>query len=197
MFGFIPIARRSLVLASTLGLAACQEPDAGDPFADEVVAFTPAEDSSFGHDRLPDIVLGEPGGSLDVASLGCEGEIVLRFAEPGIVDGPGADLIVFENSFGASFPEPGEVSVSEDGETWMVFGCDAASLVGCAGVTPTVDGGDGFDLSELADAPTQVWFVRIRDVSRGYWDALGMNWCDPGQMGSGGFDLDAVEAVHG
>jgi hypothetical protein len=24
-----------------------------------------------------------------------------------------------------------------------------------------------------------------------------MSWCDPGQMGSGGFDLDAVASVHG
>ena len=81
MFGFIPIARPSLMLASLLGLAACHEPDASDPFADEIVAFTPAEDSSFGHDRLPDIVLGAPGGSLDGASLGCDGEIVLRSAQ--------------------------------------------------------------------------------------------------------------------
>lgn len=195
MFSPVHARRSSLLLASML--AACSEPEASDLFADEVVAFTPAEGSSFGHDRLPDIVLGEPGGSLDVASLGCDGEIVLRFDEPGIVDGPGNDLVVFENSFGASFPEPGEVAVSEDGESWMVFACDPASLVGCAGVTPTDEGGDGFDLGELAEAPSQVWFVRIRDVSRGYWSELGMDYCDPGQNGSGGFDLDAVAAVHG
>jgi hypothetical protein len=203
---------RSLVLAcSLLALADCSEPESEDPFADEVVAFAPAADSSFGHDRLPDIVLGAPGGALDVATLGCGGEIVLRFTEPGIIDGPGADLIVFENSFAASFPEPGEVAVSEDGETWMVFECDPPSLLGCAGVMPTlalpdsgVDvtdpeqaGGDAFDLAALPEAPSQVSFVRIRDVSRGYWEPLGMDYCDPGQMGSGGFDLDAVVAVHG
>jgi hypothetical protein len=189
-------ARSSLLLASSLALAAC-ESEPSDPFADEVVSFAPTEGSSFGHDRLPDIVLGPPGGSLDVASLGCDGEIVLGFAEPGIVDGPGADLIVFENSFAANFPEPGEVAVSEDGETWMVFDCDPATAIGCAGVTPMSAGGDVFDLGDLDGAPGRVWFVRIRDVSRGYWEALGMDWCDPGQMGSGGFDLDAVEAVHG
>jgi hypothetical protein len=205
------VPRSSLALATMAALAACVEPEPEDPFADEVVAFMPAEGSSFGHDRLPDIVLGSPGGALDVATLGCDGEIVLRFADPGIVDGPGPDLIVFENSFSTSFPEPGEVAVSEDGETWMVFECDAPSLVGCAGVTPTQAlpesgvsatdpeqaGGDAFDLADLPEAPAQVEFVRIRDVSRDHWEPLGMDWCDPGQMGSGGFDLDAVVAVHG
>jgi len=196
------------MLVVMLALVACSEPESSeDPFADEVVAFTPGPDSNFGHDRLPEIVLGPPGGSLDVASLGCGGEIIVRFDEPGIVEGPGVDLLVFENAFATSFPEPGEVSVSEDGEIWWVFECDPVSLVGCAGITPTAElahptdparaGGDGFDLASLAGAPEQVWFVRIRDRSREHWQPLGMDWCDPGQMGSGGFDLDALAAVHG
>ncbi|MFV8749257.1 cell surface protein [Nannocystaceae bacterium ST9] len=198
----------ALVFAFVGSSLACSEPEpSSDPFADEVVAFEPAEGSYFGHERMPEVVLGGPGGSLDVASLGCEGEIVVRFDEPGIVDGPGVDLIVFENPFAESFPEPGEVSVSEDGETWWVFACDPESGQGCAGVTPTgalgnpTDpdraGGDGFDLATLAEGPAQVWFVRVRDRSREHWQPLGMNWCDPGQAGSGGFDLDALAAVHG
>lgn len=206
----MPSSRLALAL-TLLGLAACSEPEASEPYADEVVAFTPGEGASFGHDRLPEIVLGPPGGPLDVATLGCEGEIVLRFDEPGIVDGPGVDLIVFENAFASSFPEPGEVAVSEDGETWQPFACDPVALDGCAGVTPTradlesgvsatdpaQAGGDAFDLATLPDAPAQVHFVRIRDRSREYWAAQGLDYCDPGQMGSGGFDLDAIAAVHG
>ena len=205
----LPLAFGPIAL---LGLVACgpDEP-AGDAFADEVVAFAPAPASSFGHERLPEVVLGPPGGLQDVVSLGCEGEIILGFDEPGIVDGPGVDLIVFENPFAADFPEPGEVAVSEDGERWFTFACDPATLDGCAGVTPTLAypgsgldprdpaeaGGDGFDLATLADAPAQVWFVRIRDRSREYWDtqAIG-SFCDPGQQGAGGFDLDAIAAVH-
>jgi hypothetical protein len=200
---------RTGLLAATLALlAACSEPDTGgDPYADELVDFTPGPGASFGHERLPDIVLGPPGGSLDVATLGCEGEIVLGFDEP-IVDGEGPDLIVFENAFATSFPEPGEVAVSEDGETWLSFACDPVALVGCAGMTPTQPdalegaldpartGGDAFDLAVLPGAPTQVWYVRIRDRSRAYWTAQGMDYCDPGQMGAGGFDLDAIAAVH-
>ena len=205
--------------ASIVALAAAWLPAAacvgagedGDAFADEVAAFTPAPDTSFGHDALPEIVLGPPGGTYDVASLGCEGEIVLRFDPPGIVDGPGPDLIVFENAFSTDFPEPGEVAVSEDGETWSVFACDPVALEGCAGVTPTLAlpdsgidprdparaGGDAFDLSDLADAPAEVSFVRIRDRSREYWQAQGgLIYCDPGNQGAGGFDLDAIVAVH-
>lgn len=200
----------ALVLALPLGACAAAETD-GDPFADEVVAFEPAQATNFGHDRLPEIVLGPPGGLYDVASLGCDGEIVLGFDEPGIVDGPGVDLIVFENAFTTDFPEPGEVAVSEDGEQWFVFPCAPETLEGCAGVTPTraypdsgLDprdpteaGGDGFDLAALADAPEQVSFVRIRDRSSEYWATQGQGpWCDPGQQGAGGFDLDAVVAVH-
>jgi hypothetical protein len=187
------------------------EHNRSDRFADAVAEFTPAEASSFGHERLPDIVLGAPGGLYDVASLGCEGSIVLEFEAPGIVDGPGVDLIVFENPFTADFPEPGEVSVSDDGVDWWVFPCDPVSLVGCAGVTPTlalpgsgldptdpaVAGGDGFDLGVLTDPPAQVGFVRIRDRSREHWAPLGgLQYCDPGNQGAGGFDLDAIVAVH-
>ncbi|NVB37342.1 cell surface protein [Pseudenhygromyxa sp. WMMC2535] len=215
------IAQRSLgrSLASTfacgLALTACaaEDPDpASDPYADAVFELAAAPMASFGHDRLPEIVLGPPGGNLDVASLGCEGEIILAFDEPGILDGPGADLIVFENPFDLSFPEPGEVAVSEDGETWHEFPCDPVTTTGCAGVTPTaalpdsgidpldpeLAGGDAFDLAALAQAPAQVFYVRIRDRSREYWEALGETpYCDPGQQGAGGFDLDAVAAVHG
>jgi hypothetical protein len=197
----------ALALASSVGCMS--EQGAGDPFADDLVEFSPGEATVFGHDELPEIVLGPPGGMIDVASLGCEGTIVLEFAAPGIVDGPGPDLIVFENAFSEDFPEPGEVSVSEDGLTWSVFPCEPISLDGCAGVHPTLAlpnneidptdpelaGGDAFDLGELGLA--RVNFVRVRDRSREHWEALGgLTYCDPGNQGAGGFDLDAIVAVH-
>ena len=50
-----------------------------DPFADRVVSFDPGEFAGFGQDDMPDIALGAPEGggaigSLDVVSLGREGE---------------------------------------------------------------------------------------------------------------------------
>jgi len=179
-----------------------------DAFADCIVSFEPAEATDFNHDLLPEVVLGPPGGSADVASLGCGGSIVLLFDGAGVVGGDGPDLIVFENPFAPTFPEPGEVSVSEDGRDWRTFPCNPVTLDGCAGVSVTLAtpdsgldptdpdqaGGDAFDLADLG--LSAIHYLRIRDVSAAYWEALDMDWCDPGQGGSGGFDLDAVAAVH-
>jgi len=187
--------------------------DAG-PYATRVVSFSPGEGAGFNESKLPDIVLGPPRGlgtgrgSLDVLSLGAGGEIVLGFGEHAVVDGPGPDLIVFENPFwpggdaGQVFAELGEVAVSEDGESWHSFACDSAGdgeghYAGCAGVKPTLSydadavvpldpeltGGDAFDLAELD--VTRARFVRVRDLRT----------LDPAGNTSG-FDLDAVGAVH-
>jgi hypothetical protein len=138
-------------------------------------------------------------GSLDVLSLGREGSIVLEFTDTAVVDGPGVDLLVFENSFG-TYLETGVVAVSEDGQAWHEFPCEptAEGFPGCAGVRhvhstpdnglsptdPAVAGGDGFDLATLGVARAR--FLRIRDSgANGY----GGN--------SGGFDLDAVAVVNG
>jgi hypothetical protein len=177
-----------------------------NPFATRVVSFKPGEDAGFGRDGYPDIVLGPPHGtgagmgSLDVLSLGKQGEIVLELTL-GAVDGPGVDLLVFENAF-ANFAETGVVAVSEDGQTWHEFPCAAANRAGgypgCAGVKPvfstpenglsptdpSVAGGDGFDLSTLGVARAR--FVRIRDSGANTYGFT-----------SGGFDLDAISVVNG
>jgi hypothetical protein len=176
------------------------------PFATKVVSFKPGEDAGFGQDGYPNIVLGPPQGagagmgSLDVLSLGNRGEIVLELTL-GVVDGPGVDLLVFENPFGG-FVETGVVAVSEDGQTWREFPCNptdsAGGYPGCAGVKPVssspdngisatdpaVAGGDGFDLATLGVARAR--FVRIRDSGA---NSYGFT--------SGGFDLDAIAVVNG
>jgi hypothetical protein len=138
-------------------------------------------------------------GSLDVLSLGREGSIVLELTDTAVVDGPGVDLLVFENPFG-NYVETGVVAVSEDGQVWHEFPCGltAEGFPGCAGVhpvhsspdngfsptDPAAAGGDGFDLATLG--VTRARFIRIRDSgANGY----GGN--------SGGFDLDAVAVVNG
>lgn len=183
-------------------------------YASGVESFTPGTSAGYNQDKLPGIVLGPPvgkgndAGSLDVVSLGAAGEIVLAFGDFGIVDGPGPDLIVFENAFwpsgdaSAVFAELGEVSVSEDGETWETFPCDTegdgeGNFPGCAGVTPTLvydaeqliplapalSGGDAFDLADLGLKRAR--FVKIRDLET----------LPPGGT-STGFDLDAVGVIH-
>ena len=94
-------------------------PEGTDPFGDVVVSFDPGPDAGFGEEGFPDIVLGSPhgtrggGGSLHVLSLGERGSIVIEFTDLGIIDGPGADLLVFENPF-PTWSETGVVEVSND-----------------------------------------------------------------------------------
>ena len=174
-------------------------------FASQVVSFSPGAGAEHGHTSK---VLGPPrggggnAGSLDVLSLGRGGQITLELAKP-VVDGEGADFIVFENPFLLAgkletFAEPGIVSVSEDGKHWKTFKCDpsgAPSYAGCAGVQPVftnadsnaispsdVDraGGDAFDLADVG--LSKIRYVRISDA---------------GKSGTGnGFDLDAIAAIH-
>lgn len=207
-----PLAHvRRCLPALTLLMASCAaqttEPGATpDPWADRVVGFTPGASAGFGQDRMPGVVLGPPrgggdtAGSLDVVSLGKGGEVVLAFDDQPPVDGPGPDLIVFENPF-STWLETGEVAASEDGETWHTWPCaadDAAGgFAGCAGVHPVLShpdngvpatdpalaGGDAFDLAALGLKRAR--YVRIRDTGRNDY-----------QGQTGGFDLDAVAVIH-
>jgi hypothetical protein len=177
-----------------------------DAFADEVISFDPGPNAGFGQSDFPCVVLGPPdgagatAGSLDVLSLGDGGAIVVRFDDVELVDGPGPDLLVFENAL-PGFVEPGFVAVSEDGADWHEWPCrpqDAdGGYPGCAGIhpvlsnpgdgisptNPAVAGGDAFDLADLGVARAR--YVRIRDSGFGRYSGT-----------TGGFDLDAVAASH-
>jgi hypothetical protein len=179
---------------------------ATDPFADDIVSVDLGEGSGFGQADLPHIVLGAPegaganAGGVDVLSLGRGGSIVLEFIDILIEDGPGDDLLVFENAF-PGWLELGIVAVSEDGETWHEWSCDledaAGGYPGCAGVAPVLSsslngldptdpfeaGGDAYDLSDLTIDIAR--FIRITDSGVNMYEA-----------NSGGFDLDAVAAIH-
>jgi hypothetical protein len=195
--------------------AALDERDASAlPYARVVSSFAPGTNAGFGQNRYPDIVLGPPkgkgnnAGSLDVLTLGIGGEIVLDFGTRSIVDGPGADFIVFENAFyaggssqAAVFAELGEVSVSNDLTTWLTFSCSLTPTSpgvypGCAGWTPTQlydpfevlpldpakTGGDAFDLATISAMSAR--YVRVRDLATS------------GQGSTAGFDLDAIGVIH-
>ncbi len=200
------MTRASAALA--LLLAACGPPD---PFAHGVVRFDAGAGAGFGQDAMPEVVLGPPQGgassqgSTDVLSLGQGGVIVLDLGAP-VEDGPGPDLIVFENPFvvattGAVFAEPGEVALSEDGVTFVAFPCAPGEPAhnGCAGfgvvhagadngvdaTDPAAAGGDAFDLGDVGLARAR--YVRITDRGAD----LGASAAAP----TAGFDLDAVAVV--
>ncbi|MCY1039989.1 cell surface protein [Corallococcus sp. bb12-1] len=183
-----------------------------DPFADRVTDYKPGDFAGFGQDRFPDVVFGPPvgagqsAGSLDVLSLGQGGSITLEFTDLLAVDGPGVDLLVFENAFqkygGDIFAETARVSVSDDGTAWHDFPCDPSDkdggYPGCAGthpvlsapdngispLDPAVAGGDGFDLADVG--LTRARFVRLTDTGLNSYGGT-----------SGGFDLDALAVVNG
>lgn len=199
-------------IAITLGLGALGCADAADgSFVVGVASMSLGERAGFGAERLPGIILGPPRGgglyegSLDTLSLGVGGSIVVEMGRT-IVDGPGADFIVFENAFNFGgtgvFAEPAFVSVSADGEHFTDFPCapETTERTGCAGIQPVfanagdndIDptdpasaGGDAFDLSDIGVG--EALFIRIVDA--GVSGGLGTD--------NAGFDLDAVSVVNG
>jgi hypothetical protein len=207
---FVPILASTALVAcgadrSTGGDRPC------DPgFVTEVVSVQYGAQAGFGQASMPQVVFGPPHGagskegSLDVVSLGLDGSIVLGF-DHGIADGPGADLIVFENVFFAGgdpdhpFVEPATVSVSDDLSSWTAWPCapEIAPYDGCAGTHPVFSnpdneispfdvqaaGGDAFDLASIGISRAR--YLRIQSSSR-----------VPGTSGTSGFDLDAVAVLH-
>ncbi len=186
------------------------------PYAIEIRSFEPGAGSGFGADKLPQVVLGAPrggsatSGSLDVLSLGHGGVIVLGFGNREVLDGPGADFVIFENAFFVGgdesqvWSEPGLVSVSGDGETWRDFPCDPSDVDNldneCAGMSPSlafdacehlelsaeIVGGDAYDLASLGVG--SIRFIRITDASENSADSVAGTTV--------GFDLDAVGLIN-
>lgn len=184
-----------------------------DPFADEVTEFEPAVLSGdpFGRESFPDVVLGPPcgkgalGGSVDVLSLGarvagdnatgeaCGGTITLKFTDNLIVNGPGPDFTVFENSFTIDpaygrgmLIEPAVVSVSQDGRTFYRFPCDFVPLA--------IDDPEDIELwqhcADTAHYPNG--FAGVHPV---YANGLDPDPSDPEVSGGDNFDLDDLEGV--
>ncbi len=186
-----------------------------------VVSVTYGAGAGFGKAKLPAVVQGGPrgegksGSSTDVLSLGAKGEIVVGFGPYDVVDGPGPDLIVFENPFLTApynpYAEPGDVALSVAGtaaKDFTAFPCDPTKqgdptkkqwpYPGCAGVRPVVanvktnsvspaDAAKaGGDAYDLSTIGLkQARYLRIRDSG-------------VSQMGNDtrGFDLDAVVLIN-
>lgn len=170
-----------------------------NPFPDRVAEVEYGEGAGFGQESFPEIVLGPPrgagenAGSLDVLSLGNGGIITLEFTDNTPQNGPGPDLIVFENPFYVAqnpenvFCEAAFVEVSQDGEVFYRFPNDynpagdpvnsPANWQGFAGVYPVLShpgngidptdpdaaGGDVFDLDDVG--LDWIRFIRIVDTN--------------------------------
>lgn len=140
-------------------------------FADQVESFT-AGDPAADDDQYSeaDRVLGIPGyadDEHDFVTLGCGGELVLRFTDNELIDVPGPDLYVFE--IGPD-TEPTALAVSEDGQDWTRVG--------------TIAGGKAeIDLAPYMAADDTFRLVKLVDLKRA---------C---RSGTPGADVDAVGAI--
>jgi hypothetical protein len=167
--------------------------------------------------QTPAKALGKAAGTADdIVCLGNGGRITMTFERP-IANGPGWDFAVFENSYSDTFLELGYVEVSSNGADFFRFpnaSLTAAPVGAFGSVDPTdVEGlagkyrqgfGTPFDLEQLVGLSplldvNHVGFVRIQDVvgDGTCLDSAGRIIYDPHKcVGSGGFDLDAVGAMH-
>lgn len=178
--------------------------DPSDRFlnGNDTIELLIGENGGYGSAHMPGIIYGAPVATYtDVVSLGGGGEITIELGGYIIADGDGADFTVFENAR-AGWTEPGFVSVSEDGEDYVGFPCDAGlGYAGCAGLTettysnnetdyvdPSVSGGDAYDLADVGLQTAK--FIRIVDAN----DCDNPLVCVPDKVG---FDLDAVVIVNG
>lgn len=185
--------------------------------ADTVLAFIPGSGQNAGQGPaffpqnvfgLPDSTASETTPATDprsVCSIGFGGVIEVGFSGYAIKDGPGDDFIVYENAFrylnDKVYAEPARISVSSDNVVWYDFPYDSATLIGCAGITPTKGGdpfdsksggGDAFDLATLG--VDSVRWIRITDITRFVLENPNHRYYDPTLSG---FDLDAVVSAHG
>ena len=157
-----------------------------------------------------------------VVSLGDYGSALMGFDIP-IVNRPGPDFAIFENSFGDSFLELAFVEVSSDGVHFVRM--PAVSLTQTdhqVNTFDTIDAtkinnfagkyrqayGTPFDLEDIKDSagvnPNKISHIRIIDAVGclqdpfGTFDSQGhkVNEPWPTPFDTGGFDLDAVGVIH-
>ncbi|HET6429423.1 MAG TPA: hypothetical protein VFJ30_13495, partial [Phycisphaerae bacterium] len=180
-----------VVLAAAASPVAAAGVEEQQFFASRVVSFDPGPGYAFFPDT--NLALGGPrgappgAGSLDVVSLGEQGELVLGFG-PGqaLTDGPGEDLIVFENPlvFGPyTFAELVRVGVSTNGQDYAFFPT-------WCGLTGPVEPGQAIDITKVSG------FAGCGPV---YADVGGpgepgndVDPFDPAAAGGDAFDLSAL-----
>jgi OOP family OmpA-OmpF porin len=140
-------------------------------FADEVAVFRKGEPSAANEHSIPSEALGPPDyvASVDdkYLTLGCGGQLVVRFVDNVLGDVDGPDLFVFE--IGPAV-EPTSVAISKDGTTWL----EAGEIRG---------GIASIDLRGKANPFDVYRFVRLTDGRAGCFG----EW--PGA------DIDAIAAI--
>jgi hypothetical protein len=175
--------------------------------------------ASFGN---PALALGPASADpADVVSLGDKGWAILQFSQP-IINGPGFDFAVFENSFSDTYLELAHVEVSSNGIDFVRFPShsevqDEVQIHGFGATDPKMinnlagkyRGGYGtpFDLEALQGADNldlnNITHVKVIDVVGSVGDSATYDSYDnkinepfSTPYESGGFDLEAVGVIH-
>ncbi|MDZ7670333.1 MAG: OmpA family protein [Gammaproteobacteria bacterium] len=181
------LAGAMLIMVATIGVAATDSEGSGksypdghggevffprgdESFADDVVTFKVGDPGPGEENADPQQVLGIPDYAPDqggFVTLGCAGELVLRFTDNRLIDIPGPDLYVFE--IGPDV-EPTALAVSADGDTWTRVG--------------TISGGKAeIDLAPYGAGDETFRYVKLVDLKQA---------CSSRTPGA---DVDAVGAI--
>ncbi|MBA6412466.1 OmpA family protein [Parahaliea sp. F7430] len=146
-------------------------PEGHSSFADEVVSYYSGTKEAIESARNPQQALGIPNydakNDSNYVSLGCGGELIVKFSDNILIDVPGPDLYVFE--IGPSV-EPTALAISADGESWTRIGRITGGRAD-VDIAPYVKADETFRYVKLVD---------LREDCRGNWP---------------GADIDAVGAI--
>lgn len=123
-------------------------------FADEVVSYTPGSPSAEDQHSIANEALLPPDyiDSVDdhYLTLGCGGELIVRFTDNVLGDVEGPDIFIFE--IGQAV-EATELAVSRDGKTWIDVG-RIAGAVASIDIKGRIESGDTFRYLKLTDGKT-------------------------------------------
>lgn len=154
-----------------------------DCYAAGVVSYTPGTTKNGGalpaNRANPNKALGMPemDNTLNFVSLGFGGELILSFGEVAL-NGPGADIQIFETTFDGSldcseYNEYAEVYFSMDGVNYEYAG------------TTCTHGGELFDISDINPAWEFIQNIKLVDMS------------DINGASGDAYDVDGVIALNG
>jgi len=138
-------------------------PNGDISFADEVVEFkagTPEKyvDKENKYRRNPIKSLGTPYKDKEHFSMGCSGELTLKFTDNILVDISGPDIFIFETG---GVLEPVVVLISKDNKNWIYVGI-------AKGGTSTID------ISSRVEEGEQFSYIKLVDIeyecTQEHWD---------------------------
>lgn len=143
----------------------------GDPsFADEVVRFKKGDPAAVEFSSNPFFGIGIPdfdGTDKGFVSLGCGGELILKFNDNALINIDGPDLFVFEMG---KYIESTTLAISKDGVNWVSIG-------EIKGAKAEIDIGE---FTKLGDVFNYVRLIDLKTSCKGDWP---------------GADIDAVAAI--